>query len=125
MRRPVAEKRRREHNLSPEKLLQSAVQAFTVPYTSNALAHAYLLWRVGAGVLARHPGLRALALELLAIEFASFVHPQTLNAETAWNRHILYEYLESTESAVLGLQPINLRSLGVLVRNICDVLEAP
>ena len=83
--------------------------------SSNALGHADLLRRVGAGVLERHRRLKAVALELLADELISFVHPQTLDAETASNHHRLYEYLKRAESVMLRLQQISLRPLRVLI----------
>ena len=126
VRRPVAQKRRREHQFFLEKLWRPAVGKHALRHScqssSNALGHADLLRRVGAGVLERHPRLKAVALDILADELTSFVHPQILDAETTWNYHRLYEYLKEAESVVLGQ---NLRPLGVLVGNPCDVLVAP
>lgn len=86
-RRPIAQKRRREHKLSPKKLWQSAVGKHTSHHSckssSGGLGHTDFLRGVGAGVLERHPRLKAIVLELLADELAAFVNPQTLDAETA------------------------------------------
>ena len=85
-------------NFSPQKLWQPAVGKHTPHHSckssSNAFGHANLLRRIGAGVLERHPRLKAEVLELLADEFTSFVHPQPLDAESTWNHHRLCEYLK-------------------------------
>ena len=86
LRRPVAQKPRGEHQYSQETLWQSAVCKHAPDHSckssSNALGHANLLRRVGAGVFERYPRLKAVALELLADELTSYVNPQTLDAES-------------------------------------------
>ena len=84
-----------------------------------------MLRRICAGELDNDVRLKAVVLGRICDEFSSFVHCHPLDAETIWNHHRLYEYLKRAESLVLGLRQVNLRWLGALIGNICDVRVAP
>ena len=97
-RRPVAQTCRRHNKFHPENRSPSTLGKHA-PHrgcesASDALAHTGLLGCVGACILERHPHLTTPVLGLPTDTVASSVSPQPVGADTAGNRHRLYESLK-------------------------------